>query len=112
MATRSLTSMSVAELKRRKYYLMKKLRSQQGDLLRGSVIERYSKCGKDNCHCVKDKGHGPKYYLSVSYANSRPKLYYIPKDKLPSYRQRIGNLDNLKSIMNEISDVNIELMRR
>ncbi len=36
-------------------------------ILRGSLIERYKRCGKPGCKCADGAGHGPKYYLSVSY---------------------------------------------
>src|SRR3974390_1484907 len=35
-------------------------------ILRGSLIETYKRCGRPNCHCVDGPGHGPKRYLSMS----------------------------------------------
>lgn len=32
-----------------------------GDALRGSLIERYKRCGKPGCKCAEGPGHGPKY---------------------------------------------------
>jgi hypothetical protein len=39
--------------------------AQISDLRRGSLIARFRKCGKPNCHCAqKDSpGHGPSYSL-------------------------------------------------
>ena len=112
MSHNQLVEMTNAQLRRRRRNLMRTLQSQESDLIRGSLIERYTKCGKANCHCVKGKGHGPKYYLSVSYPKSRPKLFYIPKDRLETYRKRLDNLDVMRAIINDISDINIELLHR
>jgi len=39
--------------------------------IHGKLIERYKRCGKPGCKCADGPGHGPKYYLSVSYPGSR-----------------------------------------
>ena len=53
-------------------------------ILRGSLIERYKRCGKPGCKCADGPGHGPKYYLSVSYPGLRPQMDYVPQE---SYAQ-------------------------
>ena len=37
-----------------------------GDLRPGSLVGRYRKCGKPNCHCAEDgsQGHGPSWSLT------------------------------------------------
>jgi hypothetical protein len=37
-----------------------------GDMFPGSLVERYRKCGKPNCHCAKKgaKGHGPSWVVT------------------------------------------------
>src|SRR5215471_1941127 len=52
----------------------------------GSLITRYTRCGKPRCRCVTGRGHGPKYYLSVSKAGRRPHLIYIPQAKVAQIR--------------------------
>ena len=54
------------ELKRRRKQLLRKLPPLES-VLRGTLIERYLRCGNPNCRCADGQGHGPKYYLSVSY---------------------------------------------
>lgn len=41
-----------------------------GDLRPGSLVERYRRCGKAGCHCMKDggRGHGPTWSLTRSLA--------------------------------------------
>lgn len=37
-----------------------------GDMMPGSLIERFRKCGKPNCHCAKkgERGHGPTLVIT------------------------------------------------
>lgn len=28
----------------------------------GVIVKEYVRCGKDNCHCTEDQGHGPYLY--------------------------------------------------
>ena len=55
-----------AALRKRRNALLRQLPPLQA-ILRGSLIERYKRCGKPGCKCADGPGHGPKYYLSVSY---------------------------------------------
>ena len=55
-----------ATLRKRRNALLRQLPPLKA-ILRGSLIERYKRCGKPGCKCADGPGHGPKYYLSVSY---------------------------------------------
>jgi hypothetical protein len=39
-----------------------------GDLRPGSLVERYRRCGKSGCHCMREgeRGHGPAWSLTRS----------------------------------------------
>src|SRR5437868_14889389 len=63
-------------LRKRRTALMRQLPPLQA-ILRGSLIERYKRCGKPGCKCADGPGHGPKYYLSVSYPGLRPQMDYV-----------------------------------
>src|SRR5580693_4007717 len=62
------TDKSTLALRHRKRWLLAQLRTWP-DSLRGSLVERFSRCGKANCHCHHggDK-HGPFYYLTQCLA--------------------------------------------
>ena len=66
-----MTEQSPAELRRRRRQLLRKLPPLDA-VLRGSLIERYKRCGNPRCRCADGPGHGPKYYLSVSHAGESP----------------------------------------
>ena len=65
-------------LRRRRAQLLRQMPALD-TLLRGSLIERYKRCGKPGCKCADGPGHGPKYYLSVSFPGRRPQMDYVPQ---------------------------------
>ncbi|MPY88206.1 MAG: hypothetical protein GEU99_09805 [Luteitalea sp.] len=42
-----------------------------GPVLRASLIERFTQCGKPGCKCMRGEKHGPATYLTVSYAQGK-----------------------------------------
>jgi hypothetical protein len=81
-------------------------------ILRGSLIERYKRCGKPGCKCADGPGHGPKYYLSVSYPGLRPKMDYVPQEAFEQVSELLANYQRTREILEEISEINRELLRR
>jgi hypothetical protein len=66
-----------SRLTRRRQQLLDEL-GALGPVLRATVIERFTQCGKGNCKCMRGEKHGPAYYLAVSYAKGRTRQVYIP----------------------------------
>jgi hypothetical protein len=62
-------------------------------VLRGSLIERYLRCGKPGCKCAQGEGHGPKFYLSVSFAGHRPQMDYVRQGDYERVSQCLSNPD-------------------
>ena len=81
-------------------------------VLRGSLIERYKRCGKTGCSCAQSRGHGPKYYLSVSKPGQRPEMDYVPNDYLEKVKEHLDNFRKTKLILEEFCEINRELLRR
>ena len=73
-------SHSTPALLRRRQMLVKQLARLEPLILRGSLIERYKPCGKPGCKCARGRGHGPKYYLSVSHYGRQPQMDYLSQD--------------------------------
>ncbi len=106
-----LDKQSVARLRRRRATLMRQLPPQE-EMLRGSLIERYKRCGKPGCKCATGRGHGPKFYLSVSRAGARPQMQYVPVDYHDDVAQWLDNYRHCRRIFDEICEINFELLRR
>jgi hypothetical protein len=102
---------STSTLRRRRKTLIKKLPPFEA-VLRGSLIERYKRCGKPGCKCAQSRGHGPKYYLSVSKPKQRPEMDYIPLDYKAKVEEYIENFRHIKTILEELCEINRELIRR
>ena len=100
-----------ASLRRRRQTLLRQLPPLKA-VLRGSLIERYKRCGKPGCKCAEGPGHGPKYYLSVSRPGSRPRMDYVPQEVHAQAAAFVANYHRAREILEEISEINRELLRR
>jgi len=98
-------------LRRRRKQLLRQLPPLEF-LLRGSLIERYKRCGKPGCKCANGPGHGPKYYLSVSYPGLRPQMDYVPQAAHSETAVCLANYHRVRAILEEICEINRELLRR
>src|SRR5258706_12209530 len=100
-----------AALRRRRQALERQLPPLKA-ILRGSLIERYKRCGKPGCKCADSPGHGPKYYLSVSYPGLRPQMDYVPQESYAQTVEFLANYHRAREILEEICEINRELLRR
>ena len=100
-----------ASLRRRRQALLRQLPPLK-TILRGSLIERYKRCGKPGCKCADGPGHGPKYYLSVSYPGLRPRMDYVPQEWHAQTSEFVANYHRAREILEAISEINHELLRR
>jgi hypothetical protein len=102
---------STATLRRKQKKLLRSL-PDLAAVLRGSLIERYKRCGKPGCSCAQGRGHGPKYYLSVSKPGQRPEMDYVPQDYLEKVKEHLDNFRKTKAILEELCEISRELLRR
>jgi hypothetical protein len=106
-----MTNVPASVLRRRRKKLLRDL-PPLASVLRGSLIERYKRCGKPGCKCADGPGHGPKYYLSVSYPGRAPQMDYVPQADHPEVSERLANYRRIREILEEICEINRELLRR
>lgn len=100
-----------ASLRRRRRTLLRQLPPVER-VLRGSLIERYKRCGKPGCKCAHGPGHGPKHYLSVSRSGARPEMDYVPQAHHAQAAQYLANYRRIRDILDELCAINRELLRR
>ena len=78
------------------------------DILIGSVIVNYLKCGK-NCTCNNGKKN-KKHYLS-SKEGGKTKTRYLPPGAVEEAREMSRRYKKLKSILLELSQLNYEELK-
>src|SRR5258708_22799485 len=83
-----------------------------GEVLRGSLMERYLTCGNPNCKCARGERHWPVWYLSVTLNRSHRAGCRVPGDQVEQVRRWIENYHRVKENPQTTSDINRELMRR
>ena len=107
------TSKSTLALRQRKRFLLSQIKVRP-DSLRASLVERFSKCGKANCHCHHggDK-HGPFYYLTQCLAVGKMNKFLLKSPtQQQSARSAIEHHSQLQGQLEELSQINAELLRR
>ncbi len=107
------TAKSTLALRQRKAFLLAQLKIFP-DSLRASLVQRFARCGKPNCHCHHggDK-HGPFYYLTQCLAVGKVNKFQL---KTPIQQQAaqlaIEHYRQLQEQLEELSQINTELLRR
>ena len=105
-------SESTPALLRRRQALVKQVAQIEPLIFRGSLIERYKRCGNPGCKCQQAQGHGPKYYLSVSQAGGRPEMDYVPEEYSQQVSNYLQNFQKVRQVLEKICNINRELLRR
>jgi hypothetical protein len=100
-------------LRQRKRFLLSRLKVFP-DCLRASLVERFSRCGKANCHCHQGgEKHGPFFYLTQCLAAGHINKFLL---KTSAQRQRaqagIEHHRQFQEQLEELSQINAELLRR
>ena len=82
-------------------------------VLRGSLITRYRRCGRSNCRCAKksDPGHGPAYYLMVSIGVGKTVEVYVPKEHKEEVEAWVGNFKRAREALEQVSTINRLLLQ-
>ncbi len=79
-------------------------------VLRGSLFERRTRCGRPTCHCAKGEGH-PVTCVGVALPGGKNVQVTVPPELVPLVREWTENYKKLWQVIEEISAVNRELLR-
>lgn len=104
-----MSDREVAELERRRESVKAQL-AAVGDLRRGSLVERYRKCGKGNCCCAAEGsgGHGPSWSLTWrDDAKTRTKI--IPAEAVGTTRAQITEFRRFRRLSRELIELSEHL---
>jgi hypothetical protein len=104
---------STLALRQRKRFLLSQLKIRS-DSLRASLVERFSRCGKANCHCHHGGDqHGPFYYLTQCLAAGKINKLFLKTDaQRQTAKVGIEHYHQLQEQLEELSQINAELLRR
>ena len=80
-------------------------------VIRASLVKRYTVCGKPTCRCSKGRFHGPYYYLSITYPKGKKEMVYVSVSQKKQVEDFIANYQRYKKKLEEISQMNIELIK-
>jgi len=81
------------------------------EIVRGSLVTRYRRCGKPTCHCAKGEGHGPAHYLVVTLKPGKTEQILLSEQMLPVAQQFLNNYKRWWAALEKVSAVNRRLLR-
>ena len=81
------------------------------NILRGSVVSRFTRCGKASCHCARGGSGHPHSYLSTRPAG-RTQMDYIPVAWLAGVRSQVETYRQWQQTGITLTAINQELFRR
>ena len=108
-----LTRTSTLALRQRKARLLRAFELPP-EILHASLIERFMKCGKANCHChAVGPKHGPFFYLNRCFARGQVQSLLLKSpDQVEQARQSLAAYAQVQEQLDQISQINHELLRR
>ena len=81
------------------------------EIVRGSLVTRYRRCGKPTCHCATTEGHGPAHYLVVTLRPGKTEQILLSEEMLPVAREFLDNYNRWWTALEKVSEVNRRLLR-
>jgi hypothetical protein len=79
-------------------------------LLRGHLRTQYVKCGRSNCRCRNNNGHGPYYYRVITI-NGQKRKKYVKKGDLSAVRAGINEHRRQKAEIKQFNQEAVESWR-
>ena len=109
----SLSRTSTLALRQRKARLVRSFELPP-EILHASLVERFMKCGKANCHChTTGPKHGPFFYLNRCFAKGQlQSLLLKSADQVEQARHSLAAYAQVQEVLDQISQINHELLRR
>jgi hypothetical protein len=109
----SLKRISTLALRQRKAQLLRSFHLPP-QLLHASLVERFLKCGKAQCHCHRGgPKHGPFFYLNRCFAKGKVQSLLLKSaEQVEQARQSVSAYAQALDLLDQISQINHELLRR
>ena len=92
----------------REYDAIKARVADVGYICEGSLVERWTSCGKPNCRCVDpDQRHGPYFQLSWKQ-DGRTVSERLSPEHADLYREWIANRRQLETLIKQMQAVSLQ----
>jgi hypothetical protein len=107
-----LQRLSTLALRQRKAHLLRSLKLPP-HLIHASLLERFLTCGRPKCSCHQGQKHGPFFYLNRCLPKGRMSSLLLKSDaQLTQARQAVQAYRQLRETLDQLSWINLELLRR
>ena len=83
----------------------------QGEILKGSLLERFTVCSRPGCRCLDGEKHGPYLYLSV-FDGKQSRHVYVPHSMESQVRRWVRNARQLTEKVAILTALNVKLIRQ
>ena len=80
-------------------------------VLRGSLVQRAVRCGKQSCRCAGGELHRA-VYLSVTHRGGRTEQISLPRELVATVRTGIAVYQRWWAIVEQVSAINRDLLRQ
>jgi Family of unknown function (DUF6788) len=96
-----------ARLRQRKFEVLQQFPIPD-DLLPGSLVLDYTRCGKPSCHCAKGKGHAA--WSLVFMASGKRHAQRIPKEWVEEVQKQVDAGRKFQDAVREVLTANAQLL--
>jgi hypothetical protein len=96
-----------ARLRKRKFEVLQQFPIPD-DLLPGSLVLDYTRCGKPSCHCAKGKGHAA--WSLVFMASGKRHAQRIPKEWVEEVQKQVDAGRKFQDAVREVLTANAQLL--
>lgn len=96
-----------SRLRQRKFELLRQF-SIPDDLLPGSLVLSYTRCGKPSCRCAKGKGHAA--WSLVFMAGGKRRAQRIPKEWVEEVQKQVDAGRKFQDAVREVLAANAQLL--
>ena len=97
------------QIRRKRKELVKQM-PPGGEILKGSLIERFTVCGRPGCRCLQGERHGPYLYASV-FDGKQSRQVYVPQTLAAEVRRWAANYRRLSTIIAKLCALSVERIR-
>ena len=110
MTASGLSELSVRQLLARRRRLAAGVADPEGTL-RGVLLREGRRCSSAGCRCRRGELHGPYTYLAT-YGDRRSRTIYVPAVVAAIAEAHVEVTQRSDELLAEISQINLELLRR